>query len=87
MYNLFKRPIEKATLEDWAKLTNNIAQIAVLAVPVVIYGADSVGRKIFNLVVLVFIIYTTLQSGRPHHPPSITGERIMTLSLVVFALF
>ncbi|MDO5059166.1 MAG: hypothetical protein Q4D82_04395 [Neisseria sp.] len=64
MYNLFKRPIEKATLEDWAKLTNNIAQVAILGVPVVIYGSDSISRKAFNLFVLICIIYTTLQSGR-----------------------
>lgn len=43
MLNLFKRPIEPEIKEDWSKLTLDIAKVALLAIPVVVYGNSCCG--------------------------------------------
>ncbi|WP_273382563.1 hypothetical protein [Actinobacillus porcinus] len=64
MFNLFKRPIEKETLDDWAKIANDIAKVAMLAVPVVLIGDELVINKIIKVVSLLVATYASLQSGR-----------------------
>ncbi|MCF7521559.1 hypothetical protein L4G92_05795 [Neisseria sp. ZJ106] len=64
MYNLFKRPIENASLEAWAKLADDVAKVAILAIPVVLYGTDPFPLKFFNSLLLLTGIYTCLLGGR-----------------------
>jgi len=40
MYNLFRKPIEKTSFESWAKVSDDIAKVAILACPVILYGKD-----------------------------------------------
>ncbi|WP_439257607.1 hypothetical protein [Lonepinella sp. BR2271] len=64
MLNLFDKPYEKETLEDWAKLSIDIARVAILAVPVILYREDPMNIKIFNSIVLGVAFYVGLYSGR-----------------------
>lgn len=36
-FNLLKRPTEPETLDAWAKILEDIAKVAILALPVIIY--------------------------------------------------
>lgn len=36
MLNLFKQPMETTTFEAWAKMSDDIAKVAILAVPVML---------------------------------------------------
>ncbi len=36
MFNLFRSPIEKSSLSAWSKLTDDIAKVAILAMPVIL---------------------------------------------------
>ena len=38
MLNLFKLPIEKSSLEAWSKLSDDVAKVDILAMPVILYG-------------------------------------------------
>lgn len=64
LFNLFSRPIEKDTLEDWAKIVADVAKVSILAIPVVLYGNDAVPLKTFNSILLLIGAYAALQSGR-----------------------
>lgn len=64
MLNLFRSPIEKETLEDWGKLCLDIAKVAILAIPVMIYGKDPVTLKLFNISLLAFFAYISLLISR-----------------------
>ena len=64
MVNLFKKPIENETLDDWAKIVNDIAKVAILAIPVMLYGKDPIALKTFNSLLLLIGAYSALQSGR-----------------------
>ncbi|MCK3657266.1 hypothetical protein A4G18_00650 [Pasteurellaceae bacterium Pebbles2] len=64
LINLFKRPIEKETLDDWAKIASDIAKVALLAIPVVLYGKDPIYLKTINSALLMTGAYFALQSGR-----------------------
>lgn len=64
MLNLFKRPIEKDTLDDWAKIATDIAKVAIIAIPVILYGNDPLYLKLTNTVLLSIGVYASLQSGR-----------------------
>ena len=48
MLNLFTRPIEKETLENWAKLAGDIGKVAILAIPVLLYGKDPIFLKLIT---------------------------------------
>ena len=48
MLNLSKKPIEKETLDDWAKLSVDVAKVAILAIPVILYGKDPIYLKCIN---------------------------------------
>lgn len=64
MLNLFKRPFEKDTLEDWGKLSIDIAKVAILAMPVVLYGESAIPIKIANVLFLTGGAYCSLIIGR-----------------------
>ncbi|VEB24441.1 hypothetical protein [Avibacterium volantium] len=64
MLNLFKRPIEVETLEAWAKMVEDIAKVAILAVPVIIFGQNGILFKIASSFTLMFVAYATLLVGK-----------------------
>ncbi|MCW9718427.1 MULTISPECIES: hypothetical protein [unclassified Avibacterium] len=64
MLNLFKRPIEIETLEAWAKMSEDMAKVAILAVPMIIFGQNGTLFKIISSFTLVFIAYATLAVGK-----------------------
>ncbi|MDH3000648.1 hypothetical protein A1D23_09465 [Chelonobacter oris] len=64
MLNLFRKPIEKETLDDWSKIANDIAKVAILAIPVILYGKDPIYIKSINTLLLVFGAYCGLLTAR-----------------------
>lgn len=64
MLNLFKKPIEKETLDDWAKLSVDVAKVAILAIPVILYGKDPIYLKCINSFLLALGVYGGLIAGR-----------------------
>lgn len=64
MLNLLKRPIEAETLDAWAKILEDIAKVALLALPVVIFGQNGAFFKIASSVALLFIAYFALIGGK-----------------------
>ncbi|MEG9498310.1 hypothetical protein [Mannheimia indoligenes] len=64
MWNLFKTPIEKGSFESWAKISNDIAKVAILAIPVILYGNDATSAKVFNITMLTLFTYFFLNCGR-----------------------
>jgi Kef-type K+ transport system membrane component KefB len=64
MFNLLKQPIEKTSFEAWAKMADDIAKVAILAVPVMLYGNESVWFKSINFILLAIIIYLFMIVGR-----------------------
>ncbi|MBE2897751.1 hypothetical protein KRX11_02095 [Pasteurellaceae bacterium TAE3-ERU1] len=64
MLTLFKRPIEKETLDAWAKMSDDIAKVAILAVPVVILGENAILNKGLNAVMLLMAIFLFMNIAR-----------------------
>ncbi|OOS00366.1 hypothetical protein B0187_02200 [Haemophilus paracuniculus] len=64
MLNLFRSPIEKETLEDWGKLCLDVAKVAILAIPVMIYSKDPIAQKLFNISLLTLCAYGCLIVSR-----------------------
>ncbi|MCW9718107.1 MULTISPECIES: hypothetical protein [unclassified Avibacterium] len=64
MLNLFKKPINKSDFESWSKMSDDIAKVAILAIPVILYGKDSIAIKCLNTVLLGGAIYLFLVGGR-----------------------
>lgn len=64
MFSLFKRPFEKETLESWSKMCDDVAKVAILAEPVVIWGNADVITKMVNGILLLIAIYLFLSLGR-----------------------
>lgn len=64
MWNLFKRPVEQSSFEAWAKISDDIAKVAILTVPVMLYGKDPTDLKIINTLLLLGAIYAFLTGGR-----------------------
>lgn len=60
MLDLFHKPINIESLDSWAKNLDEIARIAILAMPVVIYGSDVTSFKIMNIVLLASCSYSCL---------------------------
>ncbi|HDL3754360.1 TPA: hypothetical protein PW529_002555, partial [Mannheimia haemolytica] len=40
MLSIFKTPVEKETLDDWAKISVDVAKVAILAIPVILFGKE-----------------------------------------------
>lgn len=64
MFNLFRSPVEKSSLSAWSKLTDDIAKVAILAMPVILYGEYSLAFKGANTALLLIITYFCLVIGR-----------------------
>lgn len=64
MWNLFRKPIETETLDGWAKMAEDIAKVAFLAIPVTLYGNDALHIKIINVSALLLGVYGFLICSR-----------------------
>lgn len=64
MFNVFGSPFETSTLEAWAKMADDIAKVAILALPVMLYGNDPNSLKILNSFLLIVGVYSGLFIGR-----------------------
>lgn len=64
MWNLFKRPIEKSSLEAWAKIADDVGKVAILAIPVILYGKDPIYLKLINSILLLIGCYASFLGGR-----------------------
>lgn len=64
MFNLLKRPIESETLDAWAKILEDIAKVAILAIPVVIFGQNGVFFKSASTIALLMAAYFALIGGK-----------------------
>lgn len=63
MLNIFKRPLHKDSLDSWCKMLDDIAKVAILAVPVVLYGTYPISYKVMNVVFLAVCAYSCLLSS------------------------
>lgn len=59
-WNLLEKPLTEETIGAWAKILDDVAKVAIIALPTVLYGNFSVLFKILNISVLLFIIYAIL---------------------------
>lgn len=57
MFRLFKPPFEISTLEAWSKMSDDIAKVAILAVPVMLYSDNSLGFRIWCCTRLATMLY------------------------------
>lgn len=64
MFNLLKRPIEVETLEAWAKLLEDMAKVALFALPVVVLGENSHIFKVVCSIGLCVVTYFSLIGGK-----------------------
>lgn len=64
LLNIFRRPINKDILDDWAKLTLDCAKVAVLAIPVLLYGNETFLNKVIYSIVLALLSYFLLFISR-----------------------
>lgn len=60
MWNIFKKPFNQESLDSWSKLLDDVAKIAILAIPVVLYSPNSTGYKIANAILLIVFVYLGL---------------------------
>ena len=67
MLNLFKLPIGKSSLEAWSKLSDDVAKVAILAMPVILYGEQPLFLKGLNISFWLIIAYACLVMGRKFH--------------------
>ncbi|MGO3859774.1 hypothetical protein AB8Q18_07250 [Neisseriaceae bacterium CLB008] len=63
-FNLLKPPFEVDTLNAWAHFIEDIAKVALIALPVVLYGDSSNIAKSLNAILLLFISYGSLLLSR-----------------------
>lgn len=64
MFNLLNSPIENETLSAWAKITDDLAKVAIIATPAIIYSENTLFYKISNLSLLIIFTYFMLSIGR-----------------------
>ncbi|MCI5764284.1 MAG: hypothetical protein SPH84_01240 [Actinobacillus porcinus] len=64
MFRLFKPPFEISTLEAWSKLSDDIAKVAILAIPVMLYSNYGLGFRMFNIALLSVVTLAFLTIGR-----------------------
>lgn len=53
MFNIFKKPFNKDSLDAWCKILDDISKIELLAIPVVLYSLNGLFYKLFNSTVLL----------------------------------
>lgn len=56
-FNLLQRPIERETIDAWAKVLEDLAKVAILATPVVLYGDKDIWFKLGHLALLAAMSY------------------------------
>lgn len=64
MWNIFKKPIEPETIDAWAKIADDIAKVALLAIPVMLYGNETLPLKLVNSALLLAGAYFALFTSR-----------------------
>ena len=57
MFNVFRYPMNRESLDSWSKNLGDIAKVAILAIPVVLYSPNSWFYNISNGVLLCFCAY------------------------------
>ncbi|MDP8170109.1 hypothetical protein QJU96_02250 [Pasteurella skyensis] len=62
--NLFSRPISEDTIEAWAKILEDLAKIAFIAMPAVLYGEYTFIFKGANIVLLILMSYLFLVGAK-----------------------
>ncbi|MDO4697840.1 MAG: hypothetical protein Q4A60_04095 [Pasteurellaceae bacterium] len=64
LFNPFKQPFDNETLESWSKNLDDIAKIALVAMPVLIYGQYGLLFKFINFALLCITILSSLGVSR-----------------------
>ncbi|MDP8079172.1 hypothetical protein [Phocoenobacter skyensis] len=62
--NLFSRPISEDTIEAWAKILEDLAKIAFIAMPAVLYGEYTFIFKGANMTMLALVGYIFLLEAK-----------------------
>lgn len=62
--HLFTVPVEKESLEDWAKIAIDISKVALVAISAVLYGDTPIIQKLVNVIILIVIVYFMLFFAR-----------------------
>lgn len=60
MFNIFKKPFNRESLDSLCKILDDISKIELLAIPVVLYSPNGLFYKLFNSFVLLFSMYICL---------------------------
>ena len=63
MLNMFKRPLNKESLDSWCKILDDVAKVAILAISVVLYGQNEIVYKVANGIFLFISAYFCLFSA------------------------
>lgn len=63
-FNLFKRPFERSTLKEWAKLSDDVGKVAIIAIPAMIFSDYELIVKIINIIGLSAVAYSFLLIAR-----------------------
>ena len=60
MWNLFKFPTKKETIDSWAKMLEDFTKVSILAIPVIFFGKESIQFKGISISILLFTAYSGL---------------------------
>ncbi|OOR99428.1 hypothetical protein B0187_04870 [Haemophilus paracuniculus] len=60
MLRFLKRPLNADSLEAWCKMLDDVAKVALLTTPVVIYSNNGLSYKIANGIFLAVAIYACI---------------------------
>lgn len=63
MLNIFKHPLNKESVDSWCKILDDIAKVAILAIPVVLYSGNEISYKFTNSIFLVISAYCCLMGA------------------------
>lgn len=66
MFNLFRRPIKKETLDAWAKALEDLAKLAVVGAVALVYSPDKGfhSTNIFTVLFVCIVVYSCLSMAR-----------------------
>lgn len=62
--HLLKYPVEKSSFSSWAKISDDVAKVAILAIPVMLYSDNTLPIKLMNIGLLLISIFIFLSGGR-----------------------
>lgn len=57
MFEVFKKPLCIENLESWAKNLDDIAKVAIISIPVVLYGDATILSKVISISLLSIFSY------------------------------